>query len=217
MMVPKGSKRLLGNAEGPVTKRVCARAFFVEKDVKSKRQHTSQKRSLTPAIRDQPPAKSAKRQITAVAKIDIDTKRQMGSLAASGKLSFLERKSVSMEGLQKYEFYVNQFRAFCLAHGLSTKPSARTDQYLADFFDICFLEERSANYGEKMVAGIEFLNTRFQDGTFSLIRSKRALRGWRKMIPPGSRLPLAELIVFGMAMEMVADGDRDMATKMLTD
>ena len=51
----------------------------------------------------------------------------------------------------------------------------------------------------------------------TLVRAKRALRGWQKLMPPQSRLPLPKIIAYGMAQIMLALGQRDKCLKLLMD
>ena len=48
-------------------------------------------------------------------------------------------------------------------------------------------------------------------------RSRRALRGWRKEMPPESRLPAPMLMVYGLAMALISMGEKEMGLKVLTD
>ena len=85
---------------------------------------------------------------------------------------------------------------------------------MADYLDILFLEDRSANEGEKLLAALEFHHVELKGKMF---RSKRALKGWRKEKPPKSRLPLPACIAYGIAMDLIARGKRVMGLKVLMD
>ena len=74
---------------------------------------------------------------------------------------------------------------------------------MADYLDILFLENRSANEGEKVVAAVEFHHLELKG---KMPRSKRALKGWRKEMPPRSRLPMPAILMCGIAMDLIARG-----------
>lgn len=74
------------------------------------------------------------------------------------------------------------------------------DPLLADFLDLLYLDGKSASEGEKTVAALEFHQIALKG---HLPRSKRALRGWRKAVPPSSRLPMPRPVMFGLAMNLL--------------
>lgn len=88
------------------------------------------------------------------------------------------------------------------------------DLMLADFCDDLFLDGQSLAVAEKTVAAIEFFHI---DQRGKLVHAKRALRGFRKLAPPASRLPLPRLICMGIAMVLMAQGRREMAIKVVMD
>ena len=73
---------------------------------------------------------------------------------------------------------------------------------------------RSCHEGEKTTAAVAF-NAISMKG--KLFRARRAFRGWRKVIPPASRLPLPRLAMYGIAMHLHAIGQAMMSLKVLTD
>lgn len=132
----------------------------------------------------------------------------VGKLARQKKLTILERKSVSVEINHQYQGYYEKFKAFCLENGVCWPVSqVDADPTLADFLDVLFLEGRSPAEGEKIIAAVEFHRI---DLKSKLVRSKRALKGWRKTMPAHSRLPLPRLALKGIAMDLLSRGFRDM-------
>ena len=126
-----------------------------------------------------------------------------GKLARNNKLTKLEQKSITTDSLCQYYQY------FCKENdGSGNMDSSEVDKWLADFMDVMFLEGRGAHEGEKTLAAVEFDNI---DHKGKLSRSRRALRGWRKVMPATSRLPLPRLLAMGMAMKLYAMGLPSMA------
>ena len=66
--------------------------------------------------------------------------------------------------------------------------------------------------GEKSLAAVEY---QWHKVKGTLLRSRRALRGWRKEVPPKSRLPLPRVVAFGIAMRMLSLQLRAMALLVL--
>ena len=149
-----------------------------------------------------------------VAKLPISMTEGIGKRAQSQKLTFLEQRSISAEVLGQYGQYQQKFWSFCQDSGLGWPKEGDMDAILADFLDVMFLDGRSAAEGEKVVAAIEFNHIGLRG---SLVRCRRALRGWRKERPLQSRLPLPRLIACGMAMAMASEGRKLMALKLMVD
>ena len=112
-----------------------------------------------------------------------------------------------------YEMYFRRFVDFCKDNGSPLPLSPEVlDAMLTDYMDLLFLDNRGAHEGEKTVAAVEF-NIISVKG--KLVRARRALRGWRKEMPPQSRLPLPKVAMFGIAMNLIAAGSREMALMVL--
>ncbi|CAE7354645.1 unnamed protein product [Symbiodinium sp. CCMP2592] len=132
---------------------------------------------------------------------------------ADHDMTLLEMASVSEAQRNQYSKYLISFKDFCKEH-VKEWPPEDLDWMLADFFDDMFLEGSSLAVGEKTLAAVEF---RFVHSKKGLLRARRALKGWRKMRPPTSRLPLPKPVAFGIATVMIARGFKDMAIKVLVD
>lgn len=78
---------------------------------------------------------------------------------------------------------------------------------LSDFFDDLFLAGKSSATGEKTLAAVEFM---FLQHKGKLMRARRSLKGWRKIDPPRSRLPLPRVVACGIAAILLAKGQRKM-------
>lgn len=166
--------------------------------------------SLKPA-KVRTPAKCMREARTVTSrKIEVDS--ETGKKAQSGKLTMLEKNSVSSEQQGQYQHYLGNFRAFCQENKLKFPPKKDVDAVLADYFDVLFLDGKTASEGEKTLAALEF---HFHGLKGSLGRSRRALRGWRKLRPPKSRLPLPKPVAFGMAMRLLHLQEKEMALALL--
>ena len=133
----------------------------------------------------------------------------VGKRARMNQLTALEARSVSVEVQHQYRTYFEKFKDFCTVNAIVWPPSNEdADALMADYLDCLFLEGKTASEGEKTVAALEFHELKFKH---HMPRSRRALKGWRKAVPPQSRLPLPRLAMFGIAMQMLANNLKAMA------
>ena len=128
-------------------------------------------------------------------------------------MSQLEKVSISGPQRRQYAAYLKGFKDFCKEQNLAW-PLDSPDGVLADYCDDLFLAGQSAAVGEKTIAALEYFNLELKG---KLIHAKRALKGWRKLAPPRSRLPLPRPLAMGIAMVMLTKGLREMALKLLLD
>jgi len=133
---------------------------------------------------------------------------------AGERMSKLEEMSISAEVQNQYVLYYNRFVDYCKESGMSMPTTLTdTDVALSEYLDSLYYEGKSPHEGEKTMAAIEFHRLSMKG---SLFHSKRALKGWRKAVPPQSRLPLPRIMMFGIAMELVAASFREMALLVVT-
>ena len=159
--------------------------------------------------------KPAVRRRRQVHRIPVKDEINAGTRAQSGQLTILERRSVSCEVESQYIVYYQRFKDFCKESGVSWPPPLEDcDALLADHLDVLFMDGKSASEGEKAVAAVEFSHVGVKN---KVPRSRRALKGWRKEVPPGSRLPLPRLAMYGIAMLILQKGRRLMALKVVAD
>ena len=173
----------------------------------SKVTQNKKRKSFHPLVKEQ---KSAKRMLVSRSEIDPEA----GTLAKKNKPTMLERRSVSQAVESQYVKHYQGYLSFCREHGLELPPASGTDANLADYMDVLYLEGQPMNQGEKILASIEYFNGTLRG---SLLRSRRALRGWRKEQPLQSRAPLPKLVVYGLCMKMIAHGKRTHALKTILD
>jgi len=128
----------------------------------------------------------------------------------------LELASISAEQRRQYKSYLEAFKLFCKDQNLGwpVEGEWEIDVTLSDFFDDLFLAGKSSATGEKTLAAVEFM---FLQHKGKLMRARRSLKGWRKIDPPRSRLPLPRVVACGIAAILLAKGQRKMALKVMTD
>ncbi|CAL1160112.1 unnamed protein product, partial [Cladocopium goreaui] len=158
--------------------------------------------------------KKQPREVRVVSALKSEEVKDAGKRAQLNRLTILEQKSISTEVRHQYQSFLLKFESFCRDSGLKWPLVKDVDAILADFLDVMFLDNRPAAEGEKVVAAVEFNNVKLKG---CLVRSKRALRGWRKERPPQSRLPLPRLVAAGMAMVLASQGLKSMALKVMLD
>ena len=125
-----------------------------------------------------------------------------GKLARNNKLTRLEQRSISTDSLTQYSQYLSKFKDFCKENDAGAHmDSAEVDRWLADYVDVMFQDGGGAYEGEKTLAAVEFDNISLKG---NLVRSRRAVRGWRKLLPATSRLPLPRLLTMSIAMQLCA-------------
>ena len=131
-------------------------------------------------------------------------REDVGKLAQKKMLTVLECKSISSEVRSQYSQYLERFVDFCKESGFHWPlGSSDIDPLLSDFMDTLYMEGKGPHEGEKTLAAVEF-KLHYMKG--KLVRARRCLKGWRKAMPPQSRLPMPRLAMFGVAMVLAAKG-----------
>lgn len=140
--------------------------------------------------------------------------QEANDLAARSGLSRLERRSVSKVVENQYAIHYERFRAFCRDSGVEQPADCQLDSLLTDFLDHIFLEGRHVADGEKTMASVEYHHHKVRG---NLLRTRRALRGWRKEAPPQSRVLMPMLLAYGLAMALMSRSQKEMAVKVILD
>ena len=205
------SSRQLQKSHKPVHKSECRtlRADLKVQVEQKKKSQKSAKRVIADKMAPLPVSKRQKRTIQAAIVPKDPEDKMIGKLAQSRKVTLLESKSISKESRVQYGLYLQRFKVFCQESGVRwPMPDMDADPLMADFMDVMFQDGRSAHEGEKTLAALEF---EFVQLKGRMVRSRRALRGWRRVMPATSRLPLPRIMMHGLAMQLLAQGKRDMA------
>jgi len=121
-----------------------------------------------------------------------------GTRALHGQLTMAERGTVKFP--QQYEKPFALLKKWCLANSRSLEP-LDADATLADYLDVKLAAKMQTGDAEKVVAAAVYQCPGLERK--SLVRANRSLRGFRKLRPPGSRLPLVEDVVCGLVACLV--------------
>ena len=137
-----------------------------------------------------------------------------------GGISILATMSTTPDVRKDYVQRLIKFRAWYLEGSpamtwerLVCTPAA-LQQVLLEYFDYLYLtEQRDVSYGTKLLAAVGGLFPAYhRAGRRDLFPTvNRALQGWQKAHPVGTRLPMPMLMVYAVAMEMAARQQLDLA------
>ena len=128
-------------------------------------------------------------------------------------MKFLESQSITANQRHQYQTYMRKFKDFCKEQKQGWPPEF-LDSVRADYCVDLFLAGQSASTGEKTVAAVEFFMLGWKG---KLVKSKRSLKGWRRLCPPSSRLPLPRLVSDAIAVILKSKGEHAMAVKVAAD
>ena len=133
------------------------------------------------------------------------------------RLSLLERRSVTQTTEETYKRTCDLFTEFCLDEQLDVTTEPQLDLAVLAYLDFCYLEGLPADVGEKLIAALRFVRTDVAIlGKAALPRGKRAAKGFAKVMPPRSRVPLPWEWCAGLAATLHRQGHRDSAVALLT-
>ena len=132
--------------------------------------------------------------------------------ATVGELSILEVSSVKTSTRQDYLNKLRGFYEFTAFHQLETRDEAQLDKALCDYADVQYLNGEDSNFGQKLLAALEFQRPEAaREGRLQVTRFRRALKGWRRMAPTQTRLPLPEFMKSSISAVMIRLGSEEMA------
>lgn len=127
--------------------------------------------------------------------------------ASRGEKSLLEAASVKAPQRKDYSRRLEQFYAFVLRYELPIQNENQLDEALCEFADHLFLDGEGLSFGQKLQAAIEYERPEFaQEGRLALPRFKRAMKGWRRLNPQQTRLPMPEFLKSAISAVMVQKG-----------
>ena len=117
-------------------------------------------------------------------------------------LTFLEQRAVWVNAAIDYNTRYEEFMTWATEAGLATDCLDGLDQALTEWMNYAFFQGRASADGSKLVAAVKHVR-RLPMRTKLFPRACRAVRGWKKLAPPGSRLPLPWEVVCLIAEWMV--------------
>lgn len=126
----------------------------------------------------------------------------------------LESFAVSHSTALDYYKRVLVFQNYCFLLGLSITNATQVDHSLTEFLNQAFFEGLDISEASKFYAAV--LEAFPFVGKTGLIRSRRALKGWRNLDPGQSRTPLAWPLVAYIAMALLQLGNPPAALCVLT-
>jgi hypothetical protein len=109
--------------------------------------------------------------------------------------------------VEQYHKLVSSFLIFCENRGLSLDHATDVDVALNAKLNEMFLEGMDIALGSKLVAGWQHFFPRYgRHGDYSLPRALRALKGWRRLGPPRSRVGITFFEVAAIAARLCQTG-----------
>ena len=103
-----------------------------------------------------------------------------------------------------YARRLEAFYAFAVRYELDVSQEKRLDEALCEFVDHLFLDGEDVNYGQKLQAALEYERPEFS-------RHGRALKGWRRLAPTQTRLPMLEFLKSAVSGIFLEEGHREEA------
>jgi hypothetical protein len=132
--------------------------------------------------------------------------------ATHGERSLLEMGSVKKAQRLDYAKRLEQFYLFVAHYQLPVSDEKELDEALCDYADFLYLDGNGHDAGEKLKAALEFERPEAsRHGDLKLPRFRRAMKGWRKMAPSQTRLPMIEFIKGAISAVMLDRGWKEMA------
>ena len=125
-------------------------------------------------------------------------------------LTFLEQRAVGENAASDYNTRYQEFLTWAAEAGLATDSPDELDQALTEWMNFAFFQGRASADGSKLVAAVKHVR-RLPMRTKLFPRACRAVKGWKKLAPPGSRLPLPWEVVCLIAKWMVDNNMRHQA------
>ncbi|CAE7820938.1 unnamed protein product [Symbiodinium necroappetens] len=127
--------------------------------------------------------------------------------ATLGERSILELNSVKEPTRRDYLQRLEKFYDFVRFHQLDIKRERELDAALCDYADSLYLDGESSTSGQKLQAALEFVRPEAaREGRLVLPRFRKALKGWRRMAPTQTRLPMPEMIKSSISGVFLAKG-----------
>ena len=132
--------------------------------------------------------------------------------ATRGERSLLEMASIQEPQRKDYARRLEAFYAFAVRYELDVSQEKRLDEALCEFVDHLFLDGEDVNYGQKLQAALEYERPEFsRHGRLALPRFRRALKGWRRLAPTQTRLPMLEFLKSAVSGIFLEEGHREEA------
>jgi hypothetical protein len=127
-------------------------------------------------------------------------------------MTMLEAASVGPRAREQYNKRWEELQTLARQKGVSFSNAKSVDIMLVDLFTQKFSEGEGPHYGDYMMAALMDRRPEFSRlGDLKAPRAWRALKGWRKLCPPRSRLAFPLAVWCGLSWRMVVHGQAAMA------
>lgn len=127
--------------------------------------------------------------------------------ASLGEKSLLEAASIKMGQRQDYARRLEKFYSFVIRFQLAINTVDQLDVALCEFADHEYLNGEGAHCGEKLQAALEYERPEYsRHGSLNLPRFKRAMKGWRRLSPTQTRLPMPEFLKASISAVLIHRG-----------
>jgi integrase len=121
-----------------------------------------------------------------------------------GNLSVLQTSSVAPATQRDYYQTYQRVLEWESQIGVSATCEQTMDEILTSLFDFWYLEGEEASLGSKTLAAVMYFRKEFsRNAGARLLGARQAIKGWRKLAPPKSRLPLPWEVVAMIANHFV--------------
>ena len=117
--------------------------------------------------------------------------------------SFLETRSVSTATAASYLKFFDGFNLWCQRSGLPTASTTELEESALVWMHEKYFEGENSHMGNTLLAALVFFRKDLQRRERQLPRVREALKGWTKLSPPRSRLPLPWKAVVLIILELV--------------
>ena len=135
---------------------------------------------------------------------------------ASSNMTLLEKRAITARVTKYYQNELEQVLKFADLSDTSLVSDAEVDGALVAYFNRCYFAGEQSDKGEKVLAALLHYAPEFgRNGGRFVPRAWRAVKGWRKLTPPRSRLGLPLGVWAAIAWRMMVHNELPMATYML--
>jgi len=128
--------------------------------------------------------------------------------------SLLQACSVGPETLVRYQEHWRSFQTWAAQRKMRLKTEEMVDQALVSYLDHLWMEGEDLSAANYAKASILFHRPDLK-GRGSLSKASQALKGWRRLAPPQSRMPLPYEVVTLLALDAVHQGRVEIALVLL--
>ena len=127
------------------------------------------------------------------------------------KATLLERRSVTTPTEESYLHRVVNFYRWCDRMGTNHDHVDELEVSLLMWMEEQFFEGESVQTGTSMFAAIMYTRVDLKRTQHALPRARTALRGWKKLAPPKSRLPLPWVVTALIVNQLAYEGEMEAA------